>query len=216
MSNNRSASPSRAVPIIVGGIVLVSLLALVAVIATSSSDDEAVEEAEQAGLEQQRPVTVDGPHVPVLGEGGDPAVGTTIPAVQGQDFAGEPVTIAPDGTPRVVVFLAHWCPHCQAEVPRLVEWLDGRDTVDGVQIVSVATNTDPTAPNYPPSAWLSDAGWPVPTMADDAGNHAAEAFGLSAFPYYVAVDAEGRVVARASGELTIENVEALVAVAGGV
>ena len=81
-----------------------------------------------------------------------------------------------------------------------------------IYLTALSVTTNPTQAQ----AWLSDAGWPVPTMADDAGNHAAEAFGLSAFPYYVAVDAEGRVVARASGELTIENVEALVAVAGGV
>jgi thiol-disulfide isomerase/thioredoxin len=216
MSNNRAAPPSRAVAVIVGAIVVISILALVAVIATSSSDDEAVDQAEQSGLEQQRPVSVEGPHVPVLADGDDPAVGTTIPTVEGQTFAGEPVTIAADGTPRLVVFLAHWCPHCQAEVPRLVEFLDGRDTVDGVQIVGVATNTDPAAPNFPPSAWLAEEGWPVPTMADDAGNHAAEALGLSSFPYYVAVDGEGRVVARASGELTEDNVQALIAVAGGV
>jgi hypothetical protein len=52
-------------------------------------------------------------------------------------------------------------------------------------------------------------------MADDQGNHAAEALGLSAFPYYVAIDANGAVVARTSGELAIEEIEALVAAAAG-
>jgi thiol-disulfide isomerase/thioredoxin len=215
VSTTRTAPPSRAVGFLVGGIVLVCLLALVAVIATSSSGDDAADQAEEAGLEQQQPVNVGGSFLPVLAGGEDPAVGTTIPTIEGRTFAGDPVTIAPDGTPKLIVFLAHWCPHCQAEVPRLVEQLGGRDVIDGVQVVGVATSTDETAPNFPPSAWLADEAWPAPTLADDVGNQAAQAMGLSGFPYFVAVDADGRVVARASGELQPEAVEALVAAAGG-
>ena len=33
-------------------------------------------------------------------------------------FDGAPLTIAPTGKPMLVVFLAHWCPHCNAEIPR--------------------------------------------------------------------------------------------------
>ena len=214
MSNPQTAPTSKAVPIIVGAIVLISILAIVAVVATSSSDDDS---PSTAGLEQQRPVSVEGIALPTLADGGtDPAVGTTIPAVQGESFAGDPITIAPDGTPKLVVFLAHWCPHCQAEVPRLVEWLGGETSVDGVDIVGVATNTDQGQGNYPPSAWLQSEGWTAPTMADDEVNTAADAFGLSGFPFYVAVDGQGQVVARSSGELTIENVQALVGAAAGV
>ena len=212
MSNTNTAPPSRTVAVIVGGIVLVSILALVAVIA-SNSGDSATDEADQAGLEQQRAVSVQGTHLPVLGAGADPAVGTQIPTVDGEDFAGAPVTIAPGGTPKLVAFLAHWCPHCQAEVPRLVEAMAGGDTIDGVPVIGVATGTDESQPNYPPSAWLSGESWSAPVIADDMGNHAAEAFGLSGFPFFVAVDADGNVVARASGELSAEDVQALAAAA---
>ena len=51
----------------------------------------------------------------------DPAVGQTIPTV----------TSAPrrrcaldGGRPKVLLFLAHWCPHCQPEVPLVQAWLD--------------------------------------------------------------------------------------------
>lgn len=212
MSNTNTAPPSRTVAVIVGGIVVVSILALVAVIA-SNSGDSATDEAEQAGLEQQRAVSVQGAHLPVLGAGADPAVGTQIPTVDGEDFAGEPVTIAPGGTPKLLAFLAHWCPHCQAEVPRLVEAMGGGDTIDGVPVLGVSTGTDESQPNYPPSAWLSGEGWSAPVIADDMGNHAAEAFGLSGFPFFVAVDADGNVVARTSGELSAEDVQALAAAA---
>jgi thiol-disulfide isomerase/thioredoxin len=215
MNTTPSASPSRGVIFLVGGIVVVCLLALVAVIATSSSDDDEAAQADQAGLEQQRPVDVIGSFLPAYEPGNDPAVGETIPTVEGQTFAGEPITIAPDGTPKLVAFLAHWCPHCQAEVPRLVEGLAGQDMVDGVQIVGVATSTDETAPNYPPSAWLADEGWPAPTLADDVGNHAAEAFGLSGFPFFAAVDADGRIVARTSGELSDDQIQGMLAAARG-
>lgn len=215
MSPQQTASSSKAVPIIVGGIVLLAILALVAVIATSGDDNEAAQEAEAAGLEQQRPVEVAGTPLPVLAEGQDPAVGSQIPTLQGQTFAGDPMTIGPDGTPKLLVFLAHWCPHCQAEVPRVVQQLGGGTSINGVEVVGVATNTDETAPNYPPSAWLESEAWPAPTMADDANNPAASAFGLSAFPFWVAVDAEGKVAARTSGELDEAGIDALTAAASG-
>ena len=37
----------------------------------------------------------------------------------------------------------------------------------------------------------------------------SDAFGLSAFPYFVAADAQGNVVARTSGEITTDQFAAL-------
>ncbi|NCZ56650.1 MAG: hypothetical protein EBY86_08450 [Acidimicrobiia bacterium] len=62
------------------------------------------------------------------------------------------------GTPMLLVFLAHWCPHCQAEVPVLVKWNQSMLVPDNLDVIAVATGTDETAPNYPPSvcqAWCS-------------------------------------------------------------
>jgi thiol-disulfide isomerase/thioredoxin len=64
----------------------------------------------------------------------------------------------------VVVFVAHWCPHCQAEVPRIVALAKAGKV--SVPIVGVATGTDASAPNYPPSAWLQREGWPYPVLVD--------------------------------------------------
>jgi hypothetical protein len=63
-------------------------------------------------------------------------------------------------------------------------------------------------PNYPPSEWLADEGWSSPVMAD-AGNQAADAYGLSAYPFWVAVGADGRVIHRATGELSTTQLESL-------
>ena len=63
----------------------------------------------------------------------------------------------------------------------------------------------------PPSDWLADERWPIPVLADDAQSSAANAAGLNAFPFYVATDGAGKVVARSSGELTIPQIEAMVA-----
>jgi thiol-disulfide isomerase/thioredoxin len=110
------------------------------------------------------------------------------------------VTIAPTVKPQVVMFLAHWCPHCQAEVPRIVD-LAKMGAFKGIDVAAVATGTSPEAPNYPPSAWLKRENWPFPVMVDSASGTAAEAFGLSSYPYFVFVDAQGAVVGRAAGEI---------------
>src|SRR5690606_24156727 len=84
----------------------------------------------------------------------DPAVGMTIPRVSGTTLDGDERTIEPGGTAKVIVFVAHWCGHCQAEVPRLVEHLKTTPMPDDVELVAISTNVDAKAPNYPPSAWL--------------------------------------------------------------
>jgi thiol-disulfide isomerase/thioredoxin len=112
------------------------------------------------------------------------------------------------------VFLAHWCPHCQAEVPRLVA-LAKAGKLDGLAVTGVATGTSSAAPNYPPSAWLQREHWPFPVMADSKTNAAARAFGVSGYPTFVLIDGSGKVVGRAAGEVSdadiVANVKALVA-----
>lgn len=138
---------------------------------------------------------------PFTGEGPDGGVGRQAPVVRGTNFAGEPVTIGEPGTPQVLIFLAHWCPVCQREVPQLVAWANGGGDTAGVDVVGVATGIDRTRANWPPGAWLRKEGWPFPTLVDDDDNLAGQAFGLTSFPYFVVLDASGTVVERVSGEL---------------
>jgi hypothetical protein len=73
----------------------------------------------------------------------------------------------------------------------------------------VATGIDPTAPNYPPDAWLAREHWQPPVIVDgDRG--VATAYGLTAFPYWVVVGADGTVVRRLTGELPPAQLDELV------
>lgn len=199
------------VPIVIGVIVLI---AVIAIVASSLGQDEDTTASD--GLQQVGPVAVEGSALPQLPDAGDdPAVGAQAPSVEGQSFDGSPVTIGADGRPKVVVFLAHWCPHCQAEVPSLVAWFGQNGVPDDVDVYGVATATTEARPNFPPSAWLQREGWDQPTLADSEDSKAAQAFGLSAFPFFVALDGDNQVVARGSGELSTEQWEALLAAVRG-
>jgi thiol-disulfide isomerase/thioredoxin len=141
--------------------------------------------------------------------GADPAVGTAIPTVAGADFAGNPVAIEANGKPKVLLFLAHWCSHCQAEVPVVEAWLKSGGAPEGVDLVSVATGIDSTLPNYPPEEWLAREGWTMPLIVDRTGS-VATAYGLSAFPFWVFVGADGKVTGRTTGELTIAELTTII------
>jgi cytochrome c biogenesis protein CcmG/thiol:disulfide interchange protein DsbE len=136
----------------------------------------------------------------------DTASGSPAPTLEGTDLAGEPLTIPAEG-PKVVVFLAHWCPHCQAEVPLLVDWIDSGEVPDGVEVYGVATNNDPAADNYPADEWLAREGWEQPTLLDDEANTFATDYGVQGFPYIAFVDADGTIVSTTSGEQPISEIQ---------
>jgi cytochrome c biogenesis protein CcmG/thiol:disulfide interchange protein DsbE len=140
----------------------------------------------------------------------DPAVGMQAPVVTGQTFAGTPLTLPAPGKPAVIMFVAHWCPHCRAEVPLITEDLASKGLPQGVDLYAVSTSASEEQTNFPPAAWLRTEGWPVPTVADDQNKQIADAYGVSGFPFFVVVDAQGRVVARTSGELPIEQFNQLI------
>jgi cytochrome c biogenesis protein CcmG/thiol:disulfide interchange protein DsbE len=197
----------------IGVAVLVLVLAVAALVSSGGSSGK---KKSAAGVEETRPVVVTGTALPELPQTGkDPAVGKEIPGVRGQSFDGGPVDIRNDGRPKLILFVAHWCPHCQREVPLLTDYLKSHPLPKGVDLYTVATATNPQRPNYPPSAWLAKVGWKAPTLADSGDAKAANAFGLNAFPYFVAVDGSGKVVARTTGEITTDEFAGLAARALG-
>ena len=201
-----------AVPLVAVTVAAVVLLAVVAVVVTRGGDGDGPTAPEQVEV---APVAVAGTPLPRLGSGADPAVGQVAPTLRGVGFDGSPVDVAPDGRPRMVVFLAHWCPHCQDEVPVVTDWLEKNGDPDGVQLLSVSTGVASNQPNYPPSRWLEREGWKVPVLVDDADSTTSKVFGLSGFPFFVATDAQGRVVARADGAQPVAQLEAMIAAARG-
>jgi thiol-disulfide isomerase/thioredoxin len=161
-------------------------------------------------------VSVNGDVLPAYNESetNDPAIGMAAPVLTGKGFTGNTITTESTGTPMMLVFLAHWCPHCQREVPLLVEWNKSGKTPTGIDIIAVATGTDPTNPNYPPSEWLAREEFPVlwPVMADSKDATAGDAFGLSGYPYFVLIDGDGKVVKRVSGEVAMDELTLLLSV----
>jgi thiol-disulfide isomerase/thioredoxin len=156
--------------------------------------------------------TVEGNSLAAPGDRADPAVGQQAPVIEGRDLAGKQLTVPAVGKPTLLLFVAHWCPHCRREIPKVQDYVDSGQVPEGAELVAVATSMDPGRPNYPASEWLDREGWTSPALAD-AGKTAADAYGLPAFPYWVAVDAEGRVVQRATGELTDAQIDGMLAVA---
>jgi thiol-disulfide isomerase/thioredoxin len=140
--------------------------------------------------------------------GNDPARGKIAPVLNGFGFDGAPLTVAPTGKPMLVVFLAHWCSHCNAEVPRLIEWKNSGTMPADMEVFGVSTGARDDAPNWPPSQWVVDKGWPWPVMADSEDQNAALAFGVSGYPGMILLDGNGKVLARRSGEASIEELKA--------
>ncbi len=194
----------------IAGLVAVVIVGVIAVVAARGSRNEATEEVEQR---QTAPVEVTGaaPLPKLTDPASDPAVGQTIPTTTGTDFDGKPVTIDPDdGTAKVIIFAAHWCPHCQRELPILVDHLKANPMPDDVELLTVSTAVAEERGNYPPTSWFEEIEWTAPVLADSEEGAAATAFALPGFPYFVAVDAEGKVVARTSGEIPTAEFDALV------
>lgn len=195
------------------GVVAV-LAAIFGVVAfTASSDDDASVE----GASEFQNVVVTGEALPEYGKGEtDPAIGMTAPVLEGFGFLGNEVTTTP-GNPMLLVFLAHWCPHCQAEVPVLVKWSQSGLVPEGLDVIAITTGSDETAPNFPPSVWLANEKWPElwPVLVDNKDQTAGNAFGLAGYPYMTLIGADGKVLWRNSGEISAEALTDAVNVALG-
>lgn len=140
----------------------------------------------------------------------DPAIGEVVPTVRGVDWNGNAVAIEPDGRPKVVVFLAHWCQFCQQEVPVLQNWIDGGGEPDDVDLYAVTIMSSSTRVLWPPQDWLEDEGWTVPTLMDSQAREVELAYGARATPYYMVLDGENRNIGRMSGVIGVSGFEALI------
>jgi thiol-disulfide isomerase/thioredoxin len=164
----------------------------------------------QVGSEYGSP-TIEGQNLPLMPPNApidSSATGSVYPNVKGQDFSGDTVEIRnDDGRAKGIVFIAHWCPHCQAEVPRVQAWLDQTGGVDGVDLYSVTTSMNSAQANFPPSDWLDRENWSLPVIRDDQENSVLIAYGAGGFPYWVFTNADGTVALRTSGELESAQLE---------
>jgi cytochrome c biogenesis protein CcmG/thiol:disulfide interchange protein DsbE len=184
---------------------LAALIAVAAAVAILVGRDDG---GSDAAAPEAGAVSVEGSPLPVFdaNASADPSVGMSAPGIAGSTLSGGRVSIpGGEGSPRALIFLAHWCPHCQDEVPLIVDWLQEGGAPEGVELYGMATANDPDAANYPASTWLQREGSQVPTLLDDDARTAAQAYGLPGFPFFVFVDGEGKVAGRHAGELSIEQ-----------
>jgi cytochrome c biogenesis protein CcmG, thiol:disulfide interchange protein DsbE len=186
-------------------------LSLAVVLAMSIANEEPLDTSIGFGE-----VTVEGPSLPPLADpSADLALGMTAPTLTGADWKSASYAIGPDGRPKIIVFLAHWCSHCRAEVPVVQSWLAAGNLPDGVDIYSVTTSTDPLLPNWPPQDWLEDEGWTVPVIMDDESGSAAHGYGMTGTPFYVVLNGDNVTVQRAAGEIGPIGLQELARIAAG-
>jgi thiol-disulfide isomerase/thioredoxin len=204
-------------PLIIAGLVVLGVVAVILVVSASNnkSDKSSNSNISGAKIERSPSIKVTGTDLPPLPDSGkDPAVGKTIPTVTGKNFSGKTATIKPTGKPMVIATIAHWCPHCQAEVPRLMDLRTSKKFPSNVDLAALVTATDETLVNYPPSAWLKREGWDAPVVLDDAQGQQSvgkgeEAYGVTGFPFLVWTDAQGKVVLRTAGEIPEDQLQSM-------
>jgi cytochrome c biogenesis protein CcmG/thiol:disulfide interchange protein DsbE len=207
---------SKATIWIVAGVIAVVVVALVLAL-VGGGDDGPGAAADEA---QTRPITIEGAPLPLFDDpAADAAIGMTPPALRGSDFVGAPAELVPGGGKRLVMFVAHWCPHCQKEVPLVAAWLASGDVPVDITLVNTGYRADTVGqgPTLEPSAWLRAEQWPAdvaPVVVDDERSSAAQAWGLPGYPYFVMLDDAGRVTGRTSGEKSLAELRALIATAG--
>lgn len=197
--------------VILPAIILLVGLAGVIAFATSGGSDEPSGTTLPPQFQQ---VAVTGSTLAPLGDDGtgnvdDPMVGQQAPALAGRSFSSAEISVTPgtDTAPTLLVFLAHWCPHCNRELPLLVEMNDKNLFPEGLRVVGVVTSSREDQANWPPSRWISEKGWPFEVLVDDEMSKAANSYGVDGFPFMVVVGADGKVKARHSGEMEIPEVQ---------
>ena len=188
--------------IIAGAVVLVLGLAI-AIGVTLSSEPVA------AGLPEGE-TTVIGDSLPqYAGENDDNvALGLPAPTFSAPNQNSEIVELEKNGKAKALLFLAHWCPHCQREVPVVQRFIDSNGVPSGIDVIAVATSIDRGRDNYPPQEWLEREGWSEAQIYD-LDRKIGEAYGLNAFPYWVFLDKDLNVIARRTGNLPEDMVGAL-------
>ena len=214
-------------PLVIGGTVLVvAVCALVAFLATRSDDSTTSAEsgtgaaAAAKAKQQVAAIMVSGEPLPDMPDTSgsyfsdpatDKAIGMPALKLDGESFDGSKISIDPtDGTPRVFVFVAHWCPHCQRELPEIEAWIKAGKLPRNVEIIVISTAVNEPRGNYPVSDWIVKEDVTPKVLLDDKDSGTAAKFGLTSFPYFVMTNGEGKVVARGTGEIPIETFGAAV------
>lgn len=200
LDETRGPAPRRSVRLWVTLGLLVVVLAVLAVVLSASEDgDGRTAASPSATATDGASVTIDGAPQSEMIAQGSPIPEWSAPALDG----GTVVWSERPAGPSILAIWAPWCPHCQAELPRLAQAVEAHPRVS---LVTIATAVDPqTGPT--PAEYMASEGLSFPVGLDDEENTLAAGLGVQGFPTTYFVDPEGLVVAAASGELDPEAVD---------
>lgn len=140
----------------------------------------------------------------------DTALGLKMSSVAATEaYSQEIINIDPaDGTKRVWLIWAHWCPYCQQELPELSDWYPANAaSFPNSELVTVTSSMDPQRGN-PLDEYLEAEQFPFPVLVDEDTKLAAQ-FGVSAFPFWVVTNGDGTVLYRTAGLIGTDAVEQL-------
>lgn len=188
-------SSPRSLPMVLGAVVVIGVALAVALLGGDPPAPEGID-----------PVVAGEALAPDLAGGPAPAPVITATELTSGGEATAPV----EGSPTIVLFAAHWCPACDAEVPVVQQWLDDGRLPEGVELQLVATANDPLRNNFPAQGWLERHGWTSDALLD-VDSVLAGAYGITSFPSFVAVDADGTAVDHVSGQIGPDQLDALAA-----
>ena len=188
---------------IISGVVILVLGLAIAIGVTLSSEPVA------AGLPEGEIIISGEPLPEFAGQNDlDIVAGLPAPTFSAPNENSEIISLEKNGNAKALLFLAHWCGYCQKELPIVQNLINTVGVPNGVEIIAVATSIDRGRENYPPQKWLADEGWSE-TQLYDLDREIGNAYGLSAFPYWVFLDKDLNVVARRTGNLPADMVGAL-------
>jgi len=138
---------------------------------------------------------------------GDPAPAFSLVSIDGETLTSESLA----GRPYLLNFWSSWClPSCADEQPVLLE--AQRRYADRVTIVGVIYRDTPDAARGF-LATYGDGGW---AQLTDPGDRLATAWGVTGPPESYLVGADGVVVARRIGPLTVAEIDPFVGQLPGV
>ena len=159
--------------------------------------------------EYQKVSATGGLLAPLPESGADTETGKSVAVLKGYDLQGRPISIDPagEGKATLVVFLAHWCQFCNREIPVLNKWRESGEVPTGLRVVGITTGSKADQANWPPSKWMTAMKWPFEVMADSEAQEAAAAYGVAGYPFMAFVGANGKITARTSGEVPVEQLQ---------
>ena len=128
-------------------------------------------------------------------------VGRTAPALSVEPFAGEPVlddlTLhAPEA--KLVNFWASWCAPCRVEHPNLTTLAEAGYAVHGINYKDTPAQA---------RQFLEQLGNPFTTLAADPSGRTGIDWGIYGVPETFVVGADGRILHRHAGPITLRSLE---------